>query len=268
MELGIDKNLTIDFSENEANESTDIDYGERNPMTVMFLDEDNETITEEEEVTLEITEQDVYIALINIFSKNPAILKSIRTNYSAIKMTIDNELSEFFGADLTLSDLIETFPKIQDFVYLSSIGVLVHNKYINAVPSDVKLYVETPNDKDSIYIRTTSIGRVFKSIPVISFFVKAEFNSLMAKFFKGKFPSGVNGDYYNYYISQFQEAETQRKIQDINIDIEVMTDLEIVSWIDECGGLTEEVYTTFKLSNFPQRRLDKIKKIITLMEMN
>ena len=262
MQMGTDKRLQIDFSNGEEDLQNLLDFEDSSPIEVY---DDQSYEEESEEIEIEISEKEIYDALVFIFNKNPEIVRLLSRKYSAVIQDINTALSEFFGADLSIDDLQSTFPRIKAFIYLTSIGVLVGAKYINVVPSNVKLILETSDLENSIYIRTTSAGRVYKSIPLISFFTKSEVNSTIHKFFKDKFPSSVNADYCGFYMSSYQEAETERKISEINIDFNSLSDLEIVSYIIENGGLTEELIANLEISNFPQRRLDKISKIIKMM---
>lgn len=262
IQSGINKNLKINFCDEEDFDNNEVEFVEPTAPSL-----NNSVVTEEtEEVEVSIEEADIINILIAIFNKNPEILGSIKRSYDSVVMTLEKGISEILSVEITMDEINNAFPCVKDFIYLASIGVIVSDKFTNTVPSDVKVFLPTSKTEGSIYIRNTPMGKVYKTIPMISTFSKPEINSVIGKFFKGKFPPTVNADFYGYYISQFQEQETKRRIQELKLDLSVLSDLEVVSFVIENGGFNEFTVKQLKDSNFPQNRMLKIKNLVSLMD--
>lgn len=181
-----------------------------------------------ENIEIEINSKDIMSTIIFILNKNPDKVKSMNMDIYSSAEYIAEELSKVYQTEITIDDLIE-LDNIMEFLFLISKGIIVSNKFINTVKSSVKLYFLTSKDEDSVFLKQTNHGKLFRSVPVITTFSKAEINNITSKFFKNKFPSLIT-DYFNYFVKDLQSVEVSRKIDEINV-IKHMEVAEMAKWI-------------------------------------
>lgn len=215
-----------------------------------------------EDVEVEINSKDVMSTIIFILNKNPKKVKSMNLDIYANAEYIAEELSKVYQVEITLDDMV-TLDGVIEFLFLISKGIIVSNKFTNAVKSSVKLYYLTSKDEDSVFLKQTNHGKLFRSIPIITTFSKAEINNTISKFFKNKFPILIT-DYYDYFVKDLQSMEVSRKIDEIG-SIRHMEVSEMAKWIIDNKINKSDEFKYLLDNGVNQATLEKAKEIAKIL---
>ena len=215
-----------------------------------------------ENIEIEINAKDVMSNIIFILSKNPDKVKSMNLDIYSNTEYLAEELSKIYQTEITLDDMV-SLDGVIEFIFLISKGIIVSSKFINVVKSSVKLYYLTSKDEDSVFLKQTNHGKLFRSVPVITTFSKSQINNVTSKFFKNKFPSIIT-DYYNYFVKDLQNLEVSRKIDEINV-IKHMEVAEMAKWIMENNINKSDEFKYLLDNGVEPATLEKAKEIAKIL---
>jgi len=225
-----------------------------------------------EEIEVELTDTDIINHLDHVFCLSPDSVSLLSKNFNS---GLDR-ISELFKTHLDLSvnvrDIYDTMPRVKDFLNMVSLGIIVGNGYTDVISYPYKMFYlpKNPNAQYCPFIRNTNLGRIYKSIPVMTDFTRNEFNNIMKKFYSRQLQEvskKSNGDFFAYFEKTVPDENAVREIDNLDEDMaNKLKDLELAVMLLEKKMSDAAISKVAKV--VPKKRLNKIITIAGMVRRN
>lgn len=195
-----------------------------------------------------------------LINHSPDLPKILVRNLPAALTSLQVSMEEAFG--LMGVDLLEYYKENEEFklfINLVGVGVIVGTNYIKSVPNDFKLVYFDEDPSKSLSVHNSSIGYLYKGLPIISFISKANFNSTFGQAYKQvKIPREFNGDYAAYFSKFFEDKPVFDRLDEI--DVTFFSDMDIAELISNGNKFVMSAMT-----KLPKKRINNIMVLAKAM---